>query len=99
MDRLKDRVIIVTGGANGIGKAYCEGLAEEGARVVVADIDSSAAVAPSVGEPTLCNDPGKSVRGPVTPGTLPASYRHRSLGHERGVMRPALNSASAFNLF
>ena len=43
MDRLKDRVIIVTGGAHGIGQAYCEGLAEEGARVVVADIDASAA--------------------------------------------------------
>ncbi len=43
MDRLKDRVIIVTGGAHGIGRAYCQGLAQEGARVVVADIDASAA--------------------------------------------------------
>ena len=52
MDRLKDRVIIVTGGAHGIGQAYCEGLAEEGARVVVADIDASAAedVAQNLGE-------------------------------------------------
>ena len=39
MDRLKDQVIIVTGGAHGIGRSYCEGLALEGARVVVADID------------------------------------------------------------
>jgi 3-oxoacyl-[acyl-carrier protein] reductase len=43
MDRLRDRVIIVTGGAHGIGRGYCQGLAREGARVVVADIDSSAA--------------------------------------------------------
>jgi len=36
--RLKDRVMIVTGGATGIGRAYCLGAAAEGARVVVADI-------------------------------------------------------------
>ena len=41
--RLKDKVAIVTGGANGIGKAYCLGLAREGAKVVVADIDEKAA--------------------------------------------------------
>src|SRR5918996_1462385 len=39
MGRLQDRVIIVTGGANGIGRAYCEGFASEGAKVVVADVD------------------------------------------------------------
>ena len=43
MGRLEDRVIIVTGGAHGIGRAYCEGLAREGARVVVADIDGPGA--------------------------------------------------------
>jgi 3-oxoacyl-[acyl-carrier protein] reductase len=43
MGRLQDRVIIVTGGAYGIGRVYCEGLAREGARLVVADIDSAGA--------------------------------------------------------
>ena len=33
------RVVIVTGGAKGIGKVYSERLAEAGAKVVIADID------------------------------------------------------------
>jgi NAD(P)-dependent dehydrogenase (short-subunit alcohol dehydrogenase family) len=36
--RLKDRVVIVTGGASGMGRTYCLGVAAEGARVVVADV-------------------------------------------------------------
>jgi len=35
---LTDRVTIVTGGARGIGRAYCLGLAREGSAVVVADL-------------------------------------------------------------
>jgi len=41
--RLKDKVAIVTGGANGIGRAYCLRLSAEGAQVVVADIDVKSA--------------------------------------------------------
>jgi 3-oxoacyl-[acyl-carrier protein] reductase len=43
MGRLQDQVIIVTGGAHGIGRAYCEGLAGAGARIVVADLDAHSA--------------------------------------------------------
>ena len=38
MGRIQDRVAIVTGGASGIGKAVSKRLAEEGAKVVVSDI-------------------------------------------------------------
>lgn len=41
---LKDKVVVVTGGANGIGAALCRRFASEGAKaVVVADIDGDAA--------------------------------------------------------
>jgi sorbitol-6-phosphate 2-dehydrogenase len=40
---LERKVAIVTGGASGIGKAVCQGLAEVGARMVVADINRKGA--------------------------------------------------------
>jgi 3-oxoacyl-[acyl-carrier protein] reductase len=42
---LKGKAGIVTGGGHGIGRAYCTGLAQAGAKVVAADIDSKGAQA------------------------------------------------------
>jgi NAD(P)-dependent dehydrogenase (short-subunit alcohol dehydrogenase family) len=39
--RLKDKVCIVTGGGAGIGQAICERFGQEGARVVVAEINDA----------------------------------------------------------
>jgi 3-oxoacyl-[acyl-carrier protein] reductase len=56
IEGLKDKVIIVTGGGHGIGKAYCLGFARAGSRVVVADIDGGAAgaVARQINEASGC---------------------------------------------
>jgi meso-butanediol dehydrogenase/(S,S)-butanediol dehydrogenase/diacetyl reductase len=45
MGRVDGRVVIVTGGAGGIGSAACKAIAAEGGKVVVADLDAAAAQA------------------------------------------------------
>jgi len=43
--RLKDKVVIVTGAASGIGKEIARTFAREGAQIVIADLDTAAAKA------------------------------------------------------
>ena len=43
MDRLRDKVAIVTGGAQGLGEGIARRLAEEGASAVIADINGAKA--------------------------------------------------------
>ena len=43
MGRVQDRVVIITGGAGGIGAAACRAIAAEGGKVVVADLNAAAA--------------------------------------------------------
>lgn len=59
--QLRDKVIVVTGGAKGIGRALCRRFAAEGARgIVVADLDANAAsqVAAEIGGLAAAADVG-----------------------------------------
>ncbi|MDQ6760876.1 MAG: SDR family oxidoreductase [Acidobacteriota bacterium] len=50
--KLKDQIVVVTGGANGIGKALCGRFAAEGARaIIVVDMDGPGAAAVAKGIP------------------------------------------------
>jgi len=42
MKRLEGRVAIITGGGHGIGRAYAQRLAQEGAKIVIAELDRPA---------------------------------------------------------
>ncbi len=54
--KLKDKIAVITGGASGIGKAIAERYTQEGARVVVADLDEKMAgqLTGRLGERVLC---------------------------------------------
>jgi NAD(P)-dependent dehydrogenase (short-subunit alcohol dehydrogenase family) len=55
MDRVKGKVALITGGASGLGRQAARRLAEEGARVVVTDLNDvgGAAVAEELGDSGL----------------------------------------------
>ena len=42
MESFEDRVVVVTGGASGIGKALARAYAAEGAKVVISDVEAPA---------------------------------------------------------
>jgi 3(or 17)beta-hydroxysteroid dehydrogenase len=91
MDRVKDKVAIVTGGAGGLGKAEALLLAKEGAKVVITDIDEVGIK--SVSE-TIKSQGGKAgfVKHDVASETEWSHVLHRTL-EEFGKLDVLVNNA------
>jgi dihydroanticapsin dehydrogenase len=93
MDRLKNKVAVITGGGSGIGRATCERFAEEGAGVVIAERDEAS------GRETAGKIGGKGlfVRTDVTDE---ASVKHMVAEAVRafGTINILVNNAAVFIL-
>jgi NAD(P)-dependent dehydrogenase (short-subunit alcohol dehydrogenase family) len=70
MDRVKDKVAIVTGGGSGIGESTAKLLAKEGAKVAVIDID---------------DENGKRVTKEIKTAGGTAEYWHMNIADEKEV--------------
>ena len=78
MDRVNGKTCIVTGGAQGIGRACVERLAEEGARVAIFD---------------LHDDEGEALVAALVARGLPAAYWHVDVSSEASV-KAAIDAAA-----
>jgi 3-oxoacyl-[acyl-carrier protein] reductase len=92
--RLQDKVIIVTGGGKGLGRVYSKGLAAEGARVVIAEIDAKAA-ARTADEITTSGGQAQSIPTDVSSlGSVRALVEKTVADHER--IDVLVNNAALF---
>lgn len=83
IEGLKEKVVIVTGGGHGIGKAYCVGFGKAGSRVVVADVDQSAA---------------ERVAEQITADSgTPAIAIHADVANEQSTQKMASETAQRFS--
>ena len=97
MSRLLGQAAIVTGGALGIGGATSRRLAEEGASVLIADVDMDAAQRQWLRPYAEAGGHAVAVRADVSRAdeieamverALCRVWQNRHLGQQRGVIRP-----------
>lgn len=81
MPRLQGKVAVVTGGAEGIGRATCELFAREGAAVVIADVNE-----------TL----GRRTEQQIVAAGGQAKFVHTDVANEESVKQMAAAAAAAF---
>jgi NAD(P)-dependent dehydrogenase (short-subunit alcohol dehydrogenase family) len=70
MDRVKDKVAIITGGGSGIGEATAKLMAREGAKIAIVDIDDKN---------------GKRVAEEIKAAGGTAEFRHMNIANEKEV--------------
>lgn len=93
MERLKDRVAIVTGAAQGLGRAYARAMATEGAKVVVADINEAKS-ASVVEEIRQAGGTAVAVRVDVTDEAQVEAMTARALSEFGGRIDILVNNAA-----
>lgn len=93
---LSGRTIIVTGGAHGIGRAYCERLASDGANVVCLDIDGERAAEVVAG---ICDRGGNAIAVTADVRELDQVKAAASTTAERfGSINGLVNNAGMLNV-
>jgi NAD(P)-dependent dehydrogenase (short-subunit alcohol dehydrogenase family) len=81
MDRLKDKIVVVTGGGSGIGEAVCQRFAEEGATVLIFERDV---------------EPGTAVARTLSRGDRPSRFYHVDVSNEEQVSKAVSEAIHEF---
>jgi 3-oxoacyl-[acyl-carrier protein] reductase len=94
MGLLDGKVVVVTGGGHGIGRAYCLGIAREGGKVVVADVDGPAAEQVAR---TIAQEGGAALAVPTDVASLSSCQEMGRRTLERfGTIDGLINNAAIF---
>jgi 3-oxoacyl-[acyl-carrier protein] reductase len=94
MERLKNRIAVITGAGQGIGRALALGLAREGAKIVIADINEEQAASVRR-EVEACGETALAIRTDVSNEDFVQSLVDQAL-REFGKIDILINNAGIF---